>query len=86
MITYRDRIVDKIKLLNKSIKKDYKVWILEDVDYVYDWLWHSHVNGLEDISKKNLNIDRVEITEFIKLIKIYLVSTFTLILRLIQYL
>ena len=36
MITYRDRTVDKIKLLNKPIKEDYKLWILGDVDYVYD--------------------------------------------------
>jgi Transposase IS4 len=36
IIAYRKRTVDKIKLLNKPIKKDYKVWVLEDAGYVYD--------------------------------------------------
>ena len=38
MITYRDRTLYKIKLFNKSIKEDYKVWVLRNVEYVYDWL------------------------------------------------
>ena len=84
IITYRDRTLYKVKLPNKPIKKDYKVWVLRDVGYVYDWLWHSHIYGPEDISLKNLNIDRVESTDLTKFIKVHLVSTFVFILRLVQ--
>jgi Transposase IS4 len=65
MIAYRGRSFHKVKLSNKSIKEDYKVWILEDHGYVYDWLWHSHIEGPEDIPKKGLNVDRVESTDLI---------------------
>jgi Transposase IS4 len=82
MIAYRGRTVDKVKLLNKPIKEGYKVWVLGDAGYVYDWLWHSHVDGPEDIPKKGLDINRVEATELTKLIKVHLAPTFALILRL----
>jgi Transposase IS4 len=36
MIAYRGRIIDKVKLLNKSIKEGYKVWVVRDHGYVYD--------------------------------------------------
>ena len=49
MIAYRGRSVDKVKLLNKPITEGYKVWALGDSGYIYDWLWHSHVDGPEDI-------------------------------------
>lgn len=82
IIAYRDRTINKVKLLNKPIKKGYKVQVLEDCGYVWDWLQHSHVDRLEDILKKDLNINRVESTELIKLIKMYLALIFALILRL----
>ena len=83
MITYKDKLVDKIKLSYKSIKEGYKVWILRDVDYVYDWLWHSYVEESKDISKKDFNIDRVESTKLTKFTKIHLVLTFAFILYLV---
>jgi Transposase IS4 len=84
MIAYRGRSSHKVKLLNKPIKEGYKVWVLGDAGYVYDWLWYSHVDGPKDIPKKGLNIDRVELTELTKPTKVYLASTFALILRLVQ--
>ena len=38
MIAYRGRSSHKVKLPNKPIKEGYKVWVLDDVGYVYDWL------------------------------------------------
>jgi Transposase IS4 len=84
MIAYRGRTIDKVKLSNKPIKEGYKVWVLGDVGYVYDWLWHSHVDGPESIPKKGLEIDRVESTKLTKLTKVYLAPIFALILRLAQ--
>ena len=49
MIAYRGHSFHKVKLPNKSIKEGYKVWILDDVGYVYDWLWHSRIEGPEAI-------------------------------------
>ena len=40
MITYRDWTLYKVKLLNKTIEENYKVWVLNDSDYVYDWFWY----------------------------------------------
>ena len=84
MITYKDRTHDKVKLPNKLIKKGYKVWILGDAGYVYDWLWHSRVKGLENVFQDGLNIDRVESKELTQFTKVHWTSTFTLILYLVQ--
>ena len=57
MIVYRDRSSYKVKLPNKSIKKNYKIWILDDVGYVYDWLWHSQIKEVETISQEDIKVD-----------------------------
>jgi Transposase IS4 len=59
IIAYRGRTSYKVKLLNKPIKEGYKIWVLGDSGYVYDWLWHSRINGPEGISKEGLDIDKV---------------------------
>jgi Transposase IS4 len=84
MIAYRGRSSHKVKLPNKPIKEGYKVWVLGDAGYVYDWLWHSHVDGPEDVPKKGLDVDRVESTELTKLTKVHLAPTFALIIRLAE--
>jgi Transposase IS4 len=84
MIAYRGRTRHKVKLLNKPIKEGYKVWVLGDAGYVYDWLWHNHIEGPEDIPSKGLDVGRVESIELTKLISVHLASTFALILRLAQ--
>jgi Transposase IS4 len=84
MIAYKGRTHHKVKLPNKPIKKGYKVWVLGDSGYVYDWLWHSHVEGPEDIPSKGLDVDRVESTDLSVLTTVHLTPTFALILRLAQ--
>lgn len=68
MIAYKGRTLYKIKLLNKPIKKGYKVWVLNDSGYIYNWLWHNRIDGSEDISNYSLNIKRVKEKDLIKLI------------------
>ena len=67
----------------KPIKEGYKVWVLGDGGYVYDWLWHSHVDGPEEVPKNGLNVNRVKSTDLKELKKVHLTSIFTLVLRLI---
>jgi hypothetical protein len=80
MIPYRGRTKHKVKLLNKLIKEGYKVWVLGDGGYVYDWLWHSRINGLEEIPEKGMEVDRVSSED--ESTKILLIFTFALIIRL----
>jgi Transposase IS4 len=82
MISYRGRTLYKVKLLNKLIKEGYKVWVLGDGGYVYDWLWHSRVDGPENIPEKGINVDRASSTKGIKTVHLALI--FTLIIRLAQ--
>ena len=84
MIVYSDRSSYKIKFSNKSIKKGYKVWVLDDVGYVYDWLWHNRIKGLETISQENIKVERVTKKELTKLNTIHLISTFVFVIRLVQ--
>ena len=84
MISYRGRSVDKVKLLNKPIKEGYKVWVLEDSGYVYDWLWHSRIDGPKEIPINGLKINRIKSTELKETEKVYLTLIFTLVLRLTQ--
>ena len=57
MIPYRGRIHHKVKLPKKPIKEGYKVWVLGDSGYVYNWLWHSRVDGPESIPEKGIEVD-----------------------------
>ena len=81
MIPYRERTKHKVKLPNKPIKKGYKVWVLGDGGYIYNWLWHSRINGPEEIPEKGIKVDQVSSKD--ESIKILLISMFTLIIRLI---
>ena len=51
---------------------------------MYDWLWHSHIDGPEEIPKNGFNIDRVKSTELNICKKIYLAPIFALVLRFTQ--
>jgi hypothetical protein len=51
---------------------------------MYNWLWHSHKEGPEDISLKGLDVDRVKLTELAELSSVHLAPTFALILRFAQ--
>lgn len=81
MIPFQGRSHHIIKLPNKPIPIGYKVWILRDNSYVYDWLWHSGDDGPEGIPKRGIIIEQ-------KIpkgpIMIHLASTFALVIRLAQ--
>ena len=84
MIAYRDRTLHKVKLPNKPIKEGYKVWVLGDNDYIYDWLWHSHEDRPETIPVKGLNVDRIKSKELTELTTVHLAPTFALVIRFAQ--
>ena len=84
MIAYRGRSSHKVKLPNKPIKEGYKVWVLDDAGYVYDWLWHSRVEGLEDIPQEDIEVKRVTKKELTELNTIQLAPTFAFVIRLVQ--
>ena len=41
MLPFRGRSEDTIKMKNKLIEEGFKVWVLADLGYVYNWLWFS---------------------------------------------
>jgi Transposase IS4 len=82
MISYRGRTYHKVKLLNKPIKEEYKVWVLRDSGYIYDWLWHSRVDGPESIPEKGIDVERASSTGESTTVRLAL--TFTLVIRLAQ--
>ncbi len=84
MIAYRGRSSHKVKLPNKPIKEGYKVWVLGDAGYVYDWLWHSRIEEPEAISQEDIEVDRVTQKELTELNTVHLASTFALVIRLAQ--
>jgi Transposase IS4 len=86
MIAYRGRTSHKVKLPNKPIKEGYKVWVLGDSGYIYDWLWHSRIDGPEGIPQEGLDVTRVKKTELTELTTVHLAPIFALIIRLAQYL
>ena len=53
MILYFKHIQHTIKIKYKSIKKDYKIWTLEDYGYIYNWLWHSKARGTEGLGRRS---------------------------------
>ena len=57
MIPYRDRTKHKVKISNKPIKEGYKVWVLGDGGYIYDYLWYSRINGPEEIPEKGKEVN-----------------------------
>ncbi len=84
MLAYRGRSSHKVKLPNKPIKEGYKVWILGDAGYVYDWLWHSRLDGPEAIPQEGIEVDRVTKKELTELNMIHLALTFALVIHLAQ--
>jgi hypothetical protein len=51
---------------------------------VYDWLWHSHINGPEEIPEKSININQAGLID--ESITVRLAPIFALIIRLTQHL
>ena len=52
MILYLEHIWHVIKTSHKSIKQDYKIWALADLDYIFNWLWYSKAQDTENLDKR----------------------------------
>jgi Transposase IS4 len=83
MIPYQGRSNHAVKLKNEPISEGYKVWVLGDHGYIYNWLWHSRENGPEGILKGGL-IMQQKVPEGPSLIR--LAPTFTLVIQLAEHL
>ena len=55
MLLFCGRSEDIVKMKNKPIEEGFKIWVLVDLGYVYNWLWFSghKKKGTEVIGKKN---------------------------------
>ena len=53
MVLYLGHTRHTIKAPHKPIKQGYKIWALEDLGYIFNWLWHSRSLDTEDLSKQS---------------------------------
>ncbi len=53
MMLYFEHTWHVIKTSHKSIKQDYKIWALEDLDYIFNWLWYSKILSTKNLDKKS---------------------------------
>ena len=53
MIPYFEHTWHTIKAPNKPIQQDYKIWALEDRDYIFSWLWYSKARGTESLDSRS---------------------------------
>jgi hypothetical protein len=54
ILAFSGRSEDTVKMKNKPIEERFKIWVLADLGYVYNWLWFSDYKkkGTEIIGKK----------------------------------
>jgi len=53
MIPYFGHTRHAIKAPHKPIKQGYKLWALGDHGYIFNWLWHSKVQGTEGLDSRS---------------------------------
>jgi Transposase IS4 len=51
IVACRGRSRDTIKIKNKPINTGYKLWYIGDHGYIWSWLFHSRVDGVEGFTK-----------------------------------
>jgi len=51
MVPFEGRSRDIIKIKGKPIDTGYKLWCVGDYSYVWSWLYHSKVDGVETFTK-----------------------------------
>ncbi len=51
MVAYKGRSKDTIKIKGKSIDTGYKLWCIGDHGYIWSWLFHSRIEGVETFTK-----------------------------------
>jgi hypothetical protein len=49
MAAFRGRILYTTKLKNKLIKEGFKIWLLADHGYAWNWLWHLYKESTEGL-------------------------------------
>ncbi len=53
MILYLEHTWHVIKTSHKSIKQDYKIWTLADLDYIFNWLWYSKTQDMKSLDSRS---------------------------------
>jgi type III secretory pathway component EscR len=51
MVAFEGRSKHTIKLKGKPIDTGYKIWCLGDYGYIWSWLFHSRIEGVETFKK-----------------------------------
>jgi Transposase IS4 len=51
MVAFKGRSKHTVKLKNKPISNGYKLWCIRDHGYIWSWLFHSRVDGVEGFTK-----------------------------------
>ena len=51
MVAFKGRSKHTVKLKNKPINNGYKLWCIGDHGYIWSWLFHSRVDGVEGFTK-----------------------------------
>jgi Transposase IS4 len=51
MVAFKGRSKHIIKIKGKPIDTGYKIWCISDHGYIWSWLFHSRVDGVETFSK-----------------------------------
>jgi Transposase IS4 len=51
MVAFKGRSRDTVKLKNKPIDTGYKLWCVGDHGYIWSWLFHSRIEGVETFEK-----------------------------------
>ena len=85
MVAFKGRSRDTIKIKNKPIDTGYKLWCIGDHGYIWSWLFHSRVDGVESFTKgQQTRWSQQKINENDEIFEksTLLAPTFALILRL----
>jgi Transposase IS4 len=51
MVSFQGRSKHTVKLKGKPIDTGYKIWCIGDHGYIWSWLYHSRVEGVETFKK-----------------------------------
>jgi hypothetical protein len=81
MCPYTGRSSHTVKMKNKPVKQGYKIWVLSDRGYVYIWLYHSNIDGVEGIPKAGMKSLALDDSLLRPLQSIHLAATYALVIK-----
>jgi Transposase IS4 len=84
-VAFKGRSRDTTKIKNKPVDMGYKLWCICDHGYIWRWLFHSRIEGVETVTKgQHKRWPQKNVDEEGKIIEksALLAPTFALILRL----